>query len=256
VDDVPLVLVTVALTGTVVALALRVIRRAPPQPRDRDDDRRLREVLVPRRDVCTLASGMPAASALKVLARAGRSRAPVVGPAGLDDVVGVVQLRDLVGADGPVDAVTHPALLIPETVRVPAALRQMRADRQRMALVVDEAGAVEGIVTLTGLIEGVAGDSGGPPVVTEPDGALLLPGAFPLHHLPFSRDRDGGCTTVAGLVLAELGHIPTGPGEVVRLDEFTAEVAEVTGRAITGVRLRATSPGGLCDFSTSARPEA
>jgi len=82
-------------------------------------------------------------------------------------------------------------------------------------------------------------------VVREPDGALLMPGSFPIHDLPdiglhdeSHAHEDGDYTTVAGMVLAVLGHIPTEPGEVVELPEFTAEVVEVTGRAITRVRLR------------------
>ena len=81
-------------------------------------------------------------------------------------------------------------------------------------------------------------------VVTEADGALLMPGSFPIHDLPdvgFDGDvaDEGDYTTVAGMVLAALGHIPSAPGEIVTLPEFTAEVVEVTGRAITRVRLRA-----------------
>jgi putative hemolysin len=81
-------------------------------------------------------------------------------------------------------------------------------------------------------------------VVKESDGALLMPGSFPIHDLPDigfdgPGNDEGDYTTVAGMVLAVLGHIPTEPGEVVTLPQFTAEVVEVTGRAITRVRLRA-----------------
>src|SRR6185295_10090432 len=81
-------------------------------------DRILREILVPRRDVLTLATGAPAHLALRSLIAGGHSRAPVVGPAGLDDVIGVVHLRDLIDAEGPVDAVSRPGLFLPETLRV------------------------------------------------------------------------------------------------------------------------------------------
>src|SRR3954465_6679576 len=104
-------------------------------------DRILREILVPRRDVLTLATGAPAHEALRVLIAGGHSRAPVVGPAGLDDVFGVVHLRDLVDATGPVDGLCRPGLFLPETLRVSDALKQMRLERQQMALVVDERGA-------------------------------------------------------------------------------------------------------------------
>jgi putative hemolysin len=213
-------------------------------------DRILREILVPRRDVLTLPTGTPARDALRMLMAGGHSRAPVVGPAGLDDVIGVVHLRDLVDASGPVDALVRPGLFLPETLRVSDALRQLRAERQQMALVVDERGATNGIVTMEDLVEEIVGeiydetDRDVQAVVREPDGGLLMPGSFPVHDLPdlgFDDEilpDEGEYTTVAGMVLAALGHIPTAPGEVVTLPQFTTEVVEVTGRAITRVRLR------------------
>ena len=212
-------------------------------------DRILREILVPRRDVVTLPTGTKASEALRMLIDGGHSRAPVVGPAGLDDVIGVVHLRDLVDADGPVDGVARPGLFLPETLRVSDALRQLRQERQPLALVVDERGAIDGIITMEDLVEEIVGeiydetDRDVQAVVREPDGTLLMPGSFPIHDLPdigFDRSEpdEGDYTTVAGMVLAALGHIPTGPGETVTLPEFTAEVVEVTGRAITRVRLK------------------
>src|SRR4051794_11538085 len=212
-------------------------------------DRILREILVPRRDVLTLPTGAPAKEALRQLIDGGHSRAPVVGPAGLDDVIGVVHLRDLVDATGPVDALCRPGLFLPETLRVSDAMLQMRLERQQMALVVDERGAIDGIITMEVLVEEIVGeiydetDRDVQAVVHEPDGALVMPGSFPIHDLPdigFDNNApdDGEYTTIAGMVLAGLGHIPTAPGEVVTLPQFTAEVVEVTGRAITRVRLR------------------
>jgi putative hemolysin len=212
-------------------------------------DRILREILVPRRDVLSLPTGTKAHEALRMLIDGGHSRAPVVGPAGLDDVIGVVHLRDLVDADGPVDALARSGLFLPETLRVSDALRQLRLERQQLAMVVDERGAIDGIITMEDLVEEIVGeiydetDRDVQAVVREPDGALLMPGSFPIHDLPdigFDADGpdEGDYTTVAGMVLAALGHIPTEPGEVVELPEFSAEVVEVTGRAITRVRLR------------------
>jgi putative hemolysin len=213
-------------------------------------DRILREILVPRRDVLTLPSGMSAHEALRLLIAGGHSRAPVVGPAGLDDVIGVVHLRDLVDATGPVDALVRQGLFLPETLRVSDAMLQLRVERQQLAMVVDERGAIDGIITMEDLVEEIVGeiydetDRDVQAVVHESDGALLLPGSFPIHDLPdigFDADGpdEGDYTTVAGMVLAALGHIPTAPGEVVTLPQFTAEVVEVTGRAITRIRLRA-----------------
>jgi putative hemolysin len=212
-------------------------------------DRILREILVPRRDVLSLPTGTKAHEALRLLIDGGHSRAPVVGPAGLDDVIGVVHLRDLVDADGPVDTLARPGLFLPETLRVSDALKGLRGERQQLAMVVDERGAIDGIVTMEDLVEEIVGeiydetDRDVQAVIREPDGALLMPGSFPIHDLPdigfdTTAPDEGDYTTIAGMVLAGLGHIPTEPGEVVTLPEFTAEVVEVTGRAITRVRLR------------------
>jgi putative hemolysin len=217
-------------------------------------DRILREILVPRRDVLTLPVGLPAKEALTQLMDSGHSRAPVVGPAGLDDVIGVVHLRDLIDVDGPVNEYARPGLFLPETLRVSDALRQLRVERHQLAMVVDERGAIDGIITMEDLVEEIVGeiydetDRDVQAVVKEPDGALLMPGSFPIHDLPdlgFDPEGtdDGDYTTIAGMVLAGLGHIPTAPGETVTLPLFTAEVVEVTGRAITRVRLRALPPG-------------
>ncbi|GAA4600430.1 putative hemolysin [Actinoplanes octamycinicus] len=212
-------------------------------------DRILREILVPRRDVLILPAELPAAEGLQRLVEGGHSRAPVTGPMGLDDVLGVVHLRDLIGAEGPVRTQMFTPLFLPETLKIADAMRQLRTQRQQFALVVDERGAIDGIVTMEDLVEEVVGeiydetDRDVQSVVREEDGAMLLPGTFPIHDLPdigveIEEADEGDYTTVAGLVLARLGHIPTTPGETVAIDGHTAEVVEITGRAITRLRLR------------------
>jgi putative hemolysin len=228
-------------------------------------ERILREILVPRRDVFALPAQMPIEQALLLLKKSGHSRAPVVGPVGLDDVTGVVHLRDLLDGTGIVADHAHPTLFMPDTLHVTDAIRQMRQQRQQFALVVDERGAIDGLVTMEDLVEEIVGeiydetDRDVQAVVREPDGALLLAGGYPIHDLPDigidlhqDDDGEGDFTTVAGLVLARLGHIPTAPGETVRLSGFTAEVVEVTGRAITKVRLRPDPPNETDDAPAAA----
>ena len=216
-------------------------------------DRILREILVPRRDVLALSGDLPAAEGLTRLVAGGHSRAPVVGPVGLDDVLGVVHLRDLIGATGRVREHMFTALLLPETLKVSDAMLQMRTQRQQLALVVDERGAVDGIVTMEDLVEEIVGeiydetDRDVQAVIHEADGAMLLPGTFPIHDLPdigidIEHPVNGDYTTVAGLVLARLGHIPTAPGETVDIDGHTAQVTQVARHAITQVRIRRTGP--------------
>jgi putative hemolysin len=213
-------------------------------------ERKLRQVLVPRRNVFTIDAETPVEQARMLLATSGHSRAPVVRAGNLDDPVGVVKLRDLVIGDGAsLTALARPAVLLPDSLRAAEALRRFKADRQQFALVVNEHGAVDGIVTLEDLVEEVVGeiydetDPDVQAVLREEDGSLLLPGTFPVHDLPdlgiyLERRPPGDYTTIAGLVIALLGHLPTQPGESVLVDGWTAVVTGVDRHAITSVRLR------------------
>ncbi|HEX6873975.1 MAG TPA: hemolysin family protein [Micromonosporaceae bacterium] len=213
-------------------------------------ERVLREVLVARPSVFSLDASLPVARARVELARSGHSRAPVVRQGNLDDTVGVVALRDLVLVEpATLSDAARPAYLLPDSLRVSDALRRFKADREQFALVVDEHGAVDGIVTLEDLVEEVVGeiydetDRDLAAVVHEADGAMVVPGTFPVHDLPdlgidATHLTDADYTTVAGLVIAQLGRLATRPGDVVTIDGWTAEVAAVHRRAITRVRLR------------------
>ncbi|MDI1466202.1 hemolysin family protein [Catellatospora sp. KI3] len=229
-------------------------------------ERILREVLIPRRAVFTLDAACGVDTARKDLADSGYSRAPVVRR-DLDDTVGVVHLRDLIGPDGgPVAALARPALLLPDSLHAADALRRFRTEHQQFALVVDEHGSVGGIVTLEDLLEEVVGelydetDRDVAAVQQSDDGSLHLPGTFPVHDLPdigveLQERPHGDYITVAGLVIAMLGHLPTRPGEIVHLDGWTAEVTGVDHHAITGVRLRPCGgPNG--DALCPPRPRA
>ncbi|MEV4627133.1 hemolysin family protein [Micromonospora sp. NPDC049523] len=227
-------------------------------------DRTLREILVPRGEVTSLPGSMAIEQALHRMAETGRSRAPVTGPSGLDEVIGVVHIRDLVGAACRVDERARPAVFLPETLRVADAMRQLRQQRHQLALVVDERGAIDGLVTMEDLLAEVVGelydetDRDVEAVVREADGALLVPGTFPLHDLPdlgitLRVPLTGEYTTLAGLMLARLGHLPTAPGETLRLPGLTAQVVEVGGHAIRTVRLRTGDDRGRDNGSDDPR---
>jgi putative hemolysin len=114
-------------------------------------ERVVREILIPRNTVTTLAGALTVEQALKELALSGHTRAPVVArPGDLDDLIGVVHLRDLLGDGGGPTAAdrARPPLLLPETLPVADAMLQLRRQREQFALVVDEHGSIDGIVTM------------------------------------------------------------------------------------------------------------
>jgi putative hemolysin len=176
----------------------------------------------------------------------GFSRLPVtVGDGGLDTAVGVVSMQDLVGAD-PNDSVrihAREAPALPESMLVLAALRHLQDARQAMALVIDEFGGIEGIVTVEDLVEELVGeiydeyDRDVATVRTQPDGSLVVPGRYPVHDLDeIGVDvPPGDYTTVAGLVLERVGRVPL-PGQHLTLGEWDVKVLSLDGRAITRVR--------------------
>ncbi|HET8642390.1 MAG TPA: hemolysin family protein [Pseudonocardiaceae bacterium] len=212
-------------------------------------ERLLRGVLVPRREVFTLDADLPVEQARVALADSGHSRAPVVRSNNLDDVVGIALLRDLLGEGGTVTGHVRPAAMFPDTLRVSDALRRFKAEREQLALVVDEYGAVSGIVTLEDLLEEIVGeiydetDDDVMGVRHQPDGSLVLPGTFPVHDLPdigveIADAPPGDYATIAGMALVELGHIPQAPGERVEFRHWLLEIRGIDGHAITAIRLR------------------
>lgn len=219
-------------------------------------DRVLREVLVPRREAFVLASELEIAAARQELAASGYSRAPVAGKGALDEVIGFVHLRDLLDDDGRVASRARSLPALPGTMRVPDALRELSLSRAQMALVVDEHGDVAGLVTVEDLVEEVVGeiydetDKDIRSVRVAEDGAMTLPGSFPVHDLvdiaiELPHRPAGDYTTVAGLMLAVLGRIPRTPGDVVTVDRWSFEVRAVRRRAITEVRVFPEPDGEL-----------
>jgi putative hemolysin len=207
--------------------------------------RTLRDILVPRPEVLAFPVDTPAPDARRQLRARGHSRAPVFHE-DLDDADGVVHIRDLADFEGWVGEVAGTVLVLPETLGALVALRQLQLNRQSMALVVNEYGGTEGIVTVEDLVEELVGeiydevDRDVRAAERQPDGSFLLPGSFPMHDLVdlgIDLPESEAYSTVAGLILDRLGHLPK-PGEAVVVDGWRIEVLGVDRRAIRRVRLR------------------
>jgi putative hemolysin len=206
-------------------------------------DRTLREIVVPRTSVVALSADLAAAEAAQELITSGHVRAPVYR-GDLDDVAGIVHLRSLVAGEGSAADHLQPVLELPETVGALDALRRLQRERQQMAVVVNEHGGTEGIITVEDLLEELVGeiwDEADPDlqaVRRQPDGSLSVEGAYPIHDLPdIGVDLPAGdYTTVAGLVLDRLGHLPD-VGEQVTVGRWRLRVEDATDRRIRRVRI-------------------
>jgi putative hemolysin len=211
-------------------------------------ERQLREVMIPRTEVQFLDAGMTVARAQKLTAAAPHSRYPVARDS-QDDVAGFVHVRDLMLPLAKARAlkvadVTRDVKLLPGTKKVLPALSEMRREGHHLAMVVDEYGGTAGIVTLEDLIEEVIGDirdeydvaehhlriAGGD---VEADGLLNLD---EVHEQTGVRLPEGPYETLAGFVMASLGHVPR-TGEAVECDGHRLTVTELDGRRIARVRV-------------------
>ncbi len=213
-------------------------------------DRLLREVLVPRGSVVSVTRDASVGEVRAAMAASGHSRVPVTRGHHLDQVVGIVHWGAVAHGDTePVADRVQEALMLPDTVRITEALRRFREERQQMAIVVDEHGSVDGIVTLEDLLEEIVGeiwDETDPDLVdadASEDGSYELPGTFPVHDLSdlgveLGIAPSSDYTTVAGLVLKQLGRVPEAAGDAVLVGGWRIEVLEVAGHAVRRVRLQ------------------
>ena len=212
-------------------------------------DRRVRGVMTPRGEVDWIDAEAGEVAIRAHLARTPHTRLPVARGT-VDDIIGVVQSRDVVQAliEGrPLDlvALARPAPVLPDVIDAVDAMESLRGAGIPMALVHDEYGHFEGIVTPADLLAAIAGafmsdvdDDDGPPVVERADGSLLISGALPADEmadrLGVKLDDDRDYETVAGFVLAQLQHLPE-TGETFVHDGWQFEVVDMDGRKVDKV---------------------
>ncbi len=210
--------------------------------------RQLREVLVPRTEVEFLPATMPISEAATIAAGAPYSRFPVYQES-YDDVIGFVHARDLFDRERApstqVGEVVRPVKLLPISKTVLSALSEMRRDHAHLAIVLDEYGGTAGIITLEDLVEELIGDIQDEYDVDEGHPKQLRGGELEVDGLlnldDFAEQTgvelpEGPYETVAGYVLAVLGHLP-GEGESVEVSGRRLAVTQLDGRRIARVRV-------------------
>ena len=210
----------------------------------------VREVMVPRPDMVAVEGRAPANDVIEVAIASGKSRLPVYEQ-GVDDVVGIVNIKDLLRAEREgraLDAVRgfmRDAHFVPETKRVAELLPEMQREKFHMALVVDEYGGTAGLVTLEDLIEELIGeivdeyDVEEEPVEALPNGDVRVTAKLPIDELNELLEADlpeGDWDTVGGLLMNLLGHLPE-EGESVVVDGHKLTAERVQGRRVGRVRV-------------------
>jgi CBS domain containing-hemolysin-like protein len=233
-------------------------------------EKRAAEAMTPRVDVVGVAASEPVQAVIDRVKETGKSRFPVYEQT-LDQVIGVVTVIDALGVQPAgrtstsVRAVAREPVLVPESLDLDGVLATLQAAGEDFAIVVDEYGGTDGVVTIEDLVEELVGEiadehdaveplftdvasaangatvEGGAVPVTAPEGqrSWLVPGVLredELVELTGFRLPEGPYETLAGFLLARLGHIPIGGEKVVEHGwEFT--VVEVERRRIEQVRL-------------------
>ena len=223
-----------------------------------------RQIMLPRIDVEFFDVNKPFAEAMEKAKRTKHTRYPLCDGS-MDNILGFVHTKDLLGlpADQQLDlrSVCRPPRYVPETMPLTRLLNLFRATRHHLAFVVDEYGAVAGIVTLENVLERIVGplqdefDDELPAVVTEGPGSYLVQGGAHIEEVNEALKMDlvaPGTETIAGLVTLQLGRIAA-PGDRVELEGASAEVLEV--RHSRASRIRLVVPGrGAEDESRSEGP--
>jgi putative hemolysin len=204
------------------------------------------EVMVPRPDVVAIAAEMPPEEALTTVVDSPYTRYPVYRNS-LDEIIGILHVRDLFAAmhdlgieSVRLESIARPAHVVPETKDLAALLADFRREKQHMAIVVDEYGVVDGIVTLEDLLEEIVGEIEDefdlPDTSFEriDDSRVRIDGSYTIDDFneAFGTELEqDGYHTMAGLVFGSLGRAPEVSDRVV-VDGVGLTVLEVEGSRI------------------------
>lgn len=221
------------------------------------DDLKVKAIMTPRLDITYLDVEDSDEENLATLAQ-GKFQTLPVGRGGLDQIVGLLDAKDFLGrtlrGERPSLAdVAHPALFVPETISPNQLLTTLRRQKSYVALVVDEYGSVEGMVTLTDLLEAIIGDLPGAVASTDEavkreDGSWLLDGMLPLNRLialfelnaPIN-DEEVGYHTLGGFVMAMLGRVP-GVGDHFEHKGLRFEVMDMDDNRVDRILVQRAKP--------------
>ena len=213
-------------------------------------DKIVREVMTPRPEIAAIEINAPLED-LRRLAREKRHSRYIVYSGLLDQVEGIVRVQDLIEmpleeeATATVRSLVRPVEFVPETKRTAELLKGLQQSTTQLAVVIDEYGSVTGLVTIEDLVEEIVGeirDEVEPheqDIMKESENTYVVAGQTELAKIDDELHVDVEArdySTVAGLVITQLGHVPR-PGERVSKNGLTFEVVEANQRTVIKVRL-------------------
>jgi magnesium and cobalt transporter len=217
--------------------------------------------MVPRADIVGVEVGTPLTEAVAVMTSQGHSRIPVYQST-LDDVIGMIHIRDVLGAVERANgsgrrpalrSLVRQVLFVAPSMRVLDLLLQMRKSRNHMALVVDEYGGIDGLVTIEDLVEEIVGEieeeheaATAPRMVDRPDGSVVADARLPIEDmearagaLVAGTEEEGEVDTVGGFVTSLAGRVPV-RGELIvhETSGLEFEIIDADPRRVKRVRIR------------------
>ena len=211
----------------------------------------VKEVMVPRLDMDAVEADSPLQAVAETMVSRGHSRLPVYEET-LDKILGIVHARDLIAAlvsskpKSSLRNMIRPAFLIPETKRIDDLLEELQERRTQIAIVVDEYGGTEGLVTMEDVLEEIVGEiedefsrSRDAQVMLQPDGTVLVDAGVTTENVEeiFGTQLDSTeVDTVGGYVYHSLGRIPQ-TGDIVETDHLHIEVISMLGRRLRKLRI-------------------
>ena len=213
-------------------------------------DTLVREIMTPRPDIVAIHDGATVGELLALFRDQEYSRFPVYKD-NLDNIAGFVFVKDLVkfqqrDEKQSIAPLLRPAVIVPESKRVPELLKQFQRQQTQIAIVVDEYGGTAGLVTIEDMLEEIVGeirdeyDVEAEPIVDEGGGRFLFNGKVDIdevvQRLNVQIEREG-FETVGGFLMTHLGRVPL-VGEHVDIDELRVEVLEVDRRRVSKVRIK------------------
>lgn len=223
-------------------------------------DRIAREVMVPRVDVFSLPAEMSVREAADILSIEGYSRTPVY-KGNVDNIVGVLMYRDVMSLylqchkgsrdpkhlDDPIESITKAILYSPETKKISDLLQEFRRKQTHLAVVVDEYGGTEGILTIEDILEEIVGeiadeyDEEELLFLEDSDGSWVIDARMSIldieDHLGLKVPQDGEYDTIGGYVFHRAGAVPN-KGLVIHHDDFELEILSSTDRCVEKIRAR------------------